>query len=1006
MAPLSVAQGERVTVRDRPWRVARVQEIAADRSLIEVEALDGFEPRRLSIVSPPEEIVVLGPEVPRLDAAGFESFPAWSRLHRLIAAVAVRETGVLSGARFGRVQVEAYQLAPALRLLAKPRPSLLVADDVGLGKTVEAGLALLELMARGRASRVLVVVPPGLIDQWREELHEKFALGFSLIENAAGLARVQSYLPAGVSPWDALPRVLTSIDYVKKETVRSRALRKRWDLVIVDEAHALAESGTPRNPYRTQRTRLGAALRDATRGLLLLTATPHNGYAHSFRSLLELVEPTAAALEGEEGQIRRRVASAMIRRMKSQIHRRAAGGGEEAVFPRRTVQGIPVAEPDSDDAALLRDIGSYCSRTARNARGEENEDLVSFAMQIVKKRALSSRRALETTLEHRIQALRKEEAREAPPPAAELRDLQADLPIGEAAAERTARRLLRSAIPTEERRRKAELRALNQIRRRLRKLTGPDPKVEALLREISLILQADPSEKVIVFTEYRDTLDALRERIETTPELTGRCVVLTGGRTRRQRLRTLAAFEDSGTRVLLATDAASEGLNLQRTCRRIIHFELPWNPNRLEQRNGRVDRYGQTRPPIIGYLYFPASPEEDVLHQLVEKIERMHDDRVSTPDILGVLSGAGEIERGLVDLDPAAADVDTGKRSLVRLFDDRTGEFARSVQPLLTVGEEATREQRGLLDLLDSAEPLMADDGELEELLRGVLGRVAFEATEQEHVYRLAVPLAYRGPGVAAAYPAATFRRSVAVRRKADEVEYLTPVHPLVREVAAGARRRLVQVYTDTRGLPSRRLAARRTRDGGPSAVFTFLATINGGAGLLEEHVLAVQLDLDGAVAGTPEQALALATDAAPAGEVRPEEVIEVFRDVFVDLSEAAAAAARDWVSARTSALRGRRAEQAGALRADLERDLADRLREIDEEEQRARGLVDETSGQRRLFSDEERTAYGFGARRAAAEAQGAARRDEIARFERIEDPAGPRSMGVLFLLPDVGATT
>jgi hypothetical protein len=180
-------------VRDRAWRVARVQEVAGDRTVLQVEALDGCEPRRLSVVSPPEEIVPLGPEAPALDAACFDSFPAWSRLHRLIAASAVRETGVLSGARFGRVQIEAYQLAPALRLLAKPRPSLLVADDVGLGKTIEAGLALLELMARGRASRVLVVVPPGLLDQWREELHEKFGLAFTLIENATGLARVGFY---------------------------------------------------------------------------------------------------------------------------------------------------------------------------------------------------------------------------------------------------------------------------------------------------------------------------------------------------------------------------------------------------------------------------------------------------------------------------------------------------------------------------------------------------------------------------------------------------------------------------------------------------------------------------------------------------------------------------------------------------------------------------------------------------------------------------------------------
>lgn len=175
-----------------------------------------------------------------------DSFASWAGAHRILGATLVRETGLLTGARFGRVALEAYQFAPTLRLLAKPRPSLLIADDVGLGKTIEAGLAMLELMARGRAARVLIVTPPGLLDQWQEELEERFGLRFVVIENGAALGRAQGDLPAGVSPWDALPRVLNSMDSIKKETVRGRALRKRWDLIIVDEAHALSESGTPR----------------------------------------------------------------------------------------------------------------------------------------------------------------------------------------------------------------------------------------------------------------------------------------------------------------------------------------------------------------------------------------------------------------------------------------------------------------------------------------------------------------------------------------------------------------------------------------------------------------------------------------------------------------------------------------------------------------------------------------------------------------------------------------
>ncbi len=319
---LAVAVGDRVRVRDRVWRVARKTTLPQAQVVLEIESVGADAAEHLSVVAPPEEVERLPGEALQFDARGFDAFLPWSANIRLLAATLTRETGLVTGARFGRVALEAYQLAPVLRLLAKPRPSLLVADDVGLGKTIEAGLAMLELLARQRVQRILVVVPPGLLLQWKEELFEKFGFEFTLIENATGLAREQARLPAGASPWDMLGRVITSIDFIKKETIRKRALRKRWDLVVVDEAHSLAESGTPQNPYRTQRFRLGVALRENTRGLVLLTATPHNGYPHSFRSLIELVDPTAATLSGASEALRRRVAGAMVRRLKSQIRRR------------------------------------------------------------------------------------------------------------------------------------------------------------------------------------------------------------------------------------------------------------------------------------------------------------------------------------------------------------------------------------------------------------------------------------------------------------------------------------------------------------------------------------------------------------------------------------------------------------------------------------------------------------------------------------------------------------
>lgn len=991
--------GDHVFSRGRPWRVREARLLGQGRSSVELEALDSESPPSLTLLSPPDAVEVLESSGLELHARAFESFGAWSAAHRILAASLVRETGLLSGARFGRVALEPYQLSPVLRLLAKIRPSLLIADDVGLGKTIEAGLILLELMARGRVRRVLVAAPPGLLDQWQEELHERFALDFTVLENAAGVAREQTNLPAGVNPWDALPRVLTSIDFLKRETVRNRALRKRWDLVIVDEAHALAESGTPANPYRTQRHRLGQQLRESSRGLVLLTATPHNGYHHSYRSLLELVDPTLATFEGDRRDVERRIEQARIRRMKRQLKRRTEDGREEPVFPERHVTGIPVRDLEPGERELLAEVARYCSGTARAAQGSEDEDLVTFAMQIVKKRALSSRKALETTVQRRLEALQKEAAREAPPERAEIRDLQAGLPQSEITAERIAERVLRSAIPADEKRRKSEVKALKAIQKRLKALPPRDPKLEAVLAEIHRVLAEDADEKLIVFTEYLDTLTALVERFDADPALKGRYVRLQGGLSRKQRTDRQKTFEESGIRVLLATDAASEGLNLQQRCRRILHVELPWNPNRLEQRNGRVDRYGQTREPEIRYFFYPDSPEERVLDQLVGKLEKMQKDRVSTPDVLGVWMGNGELERGLTELGAEGADTHERMAQLIHTFEDRTAEFIRDVQPLVAAGDDESGEMQQILSLLDHAEPLATDSGALERAVRETLGPSAFFAGPEPGTYRIEVPPAFRGPGVRPVYPAATFDRRIAARFKAEEVDLLTPLHPLVEALVADARRRFLQVYPDCRGLQPRRLAASRIAHGEPASIlFTFLVRLSGGGDLAEEHLLAVRIGTDGGRLGDPIGNLAVLNCEEP-GEVSPQAVLERFGTVFETTAAAARGEAVAWAHQRAEDLRGHRRNQAARLRRELETDLADRLREIDLEESRARTVADK-AGQQYLFETAD-PRISFEARRKGAQAQAAERRQEIDAYEQIDEPADPRWLGALFLVPE-----
>jgi len=892
----------------------------------------------------------------------------------------------LAALHAGRVQLEPYQLVPVTRLLAGPHRNLLIADDVGLGKTIEAGLCLVELMARGVGRRALLVVPPGLLDQWVEEMQRRFGLAFKAIADSASLDHAQTALADGVSPWAFHDRVITSTEYLKRPEVHAAALRRPWDVVVVDEAHYLAESGSPASPYSTRRTRLGRVLRAATRSLLLLTATPHNGYRHSFRSLLELIEPTDATLEGDPAAVRQRVGRAMVRRLKPQITRSAADGTRGPAFvPRAPVERIEVACETADEREVFALVSRYCTRTVAAAAGSVESDLVSFAMQIVKKRMLSSRLALARTVAHRLDAL-KEGAKQAAgnegPSRAEVRELQGDLPLPEREAERIVERVLRSAVPPDARRRNAEKRQLQEIRRALERVANrPDPKVERLVADLRARVLAESGEKAIVFTEYRDTLEAIRQAFAAAPELASAWVELPGGLTARQRRERIAAFAAPECRVLLATDAASEGLNLQRYCRRLYHVELPWNPNRLEQRSGRIDRYGQRRTPQVAYLFYADSPEDRVLDRLVTRIGQMQTDRVSTPDILGLVEATRLPERLLAigrdeDAEEAAA-------SLVRVFDEEHGAFLRDVAPLLAAGAA----DEGALDA-SSADPMLADDLEFERAMLRALGPGA-RPTGRSGEYRVTVPIALQGAGVPADFPALTFRRSVALADGMEATECVHRLHPLARAAAADARATLLAGVPGVVLPPC--LAVRRLAGagGGAFAVFTF---VDRGAHP-EGALLAVGVDADGDDIAPDVVARALAGDDRP-GEVSWPECEQAFATAFPVLRAAAERAAAATLAERTAAERRRRAAAGVQLRAEIEAYRRDRVAELAREEAAERaGTRDQTDLFRATSTD-------WDARRAAVATTADTRLRDLAAWEAVPDAPPPEPLGVLLVFP------
>ena len=953
-----------------------------DRSLLRLEDPDSGD--TIDVLCPPDEYAPVAEPSPALLKSALTPLAIWQSLHQTLV-LRSPPAGRYAAFHACRIVPEPYQFAPLARLLADPRRSVLIADDVGLGKTIEAGICLAELIARGVGRRILLVVPPGLIPQWLDEMWDKFGLRFTPIENSASLDRAQTAVSEGIQPWAYFDRVITSTEYLKRRDVHAAALAQPWDVIVVDEAHYLAESGTPANPYSTARARLGPKLRSAARSLILLTATPHNGYRHSFRSLLELVEPTDASLHGRTEDIQRRVGRSMIRRLKSQILKSAPDGNCEPAFPvRLPVQRVEVTGLNGDEREIFALVASYCSKTLAAAAGSDEADLVSFAMQIVKKRMLSSRAALTQTIKNRLEAVTARKPEE-PPARAELRELQSDVPLSENTAERIANRILRAGVSRDLKRREAEKKQLKAIERLLQRVADlPDPKVTALIEDLAREVLPLAGEKAIVFTEYRDTLNALREALARHDGFRNSFVELTGGLSPAQRKARIAGFHAPECRLLLATDAASEGLNLQKHCCRLYHVELPWNPNRLEQRNGRIDRHGQTRPPIIKYLFYPDSPEDRVLDRLVQRIGQMHDDRVSTPDILGILEGS-RLDAVLGSVDSLQA-AESAASSLLRVFEDRQRQFVADVAPLL-LGAWASNDDLPFATAV-SADPLLEDDTDFERLMIEAL-RGGLAAGPLPGTWKIAVPRHLQGAEVEPRYPCATFRRSVAVQFPATEVEFVHRLHPLFRALSEHALRELT-LAPPSNGSATRIAVRRHPLATAPFALFTFLELRSDAPG----RVLAVAVDAAGKLLPQSTADAVLAADTAAAGDV-PWPVCErTFAAVFETLQRKASDEAHAHLRQLADAERVQRAQAASVMREEAALYRVDRLAEIDLDERLEKaGAADQLP----LFRE---AVTPWRARRAAVDTHYTRRLDEIARFEQVRDPDPPQPLGALLVFP------
>ncbi len=508
----------------------------------------------------------------------------------------------------------------------------LLADDPGAGKTIMAGLLVKELMLRGDLERCLIVVPANLAEQWQDELFEKFQLRFDVV----GRGEIEQSL---TNPWDEKPLVISRIDLMKQEDNLERLRQAQdWDLIVVDEAHKMSATfGTKGEVDETQRYRLGKLLSRKTRHFLLLTATPHRGKEEDFQLFLAL-------LDGDrfEGRYRDGVHQAdysdMVRRLMKEDLVDFDG---RPLFPER--RAYTVTYPLSAlEAQLYVEVTRYVqeemSRADRlaeqSAEGRRRRTNVGFALTMLQRRLASSpeaiyqslvrrRKRLEQRLEEERLRKRAEDEIELPVMAGELdeEDLE-DLPedeveqiVDQASAARTVAELEREI---------ESLKRLESLAREVRR-NGTDSKWVELGRLLQDRAEMfDPQgkrRKLVIFTEHRDTLNYLVNRIQTM--LGGRTnavVQIHGGMSRNERRNAQNAFlNDPEVEILVATDAAGEGINLQRA-HLMVNYDLPWNPNRLEQRFGRIHRFGQREVCHLWNLVAHETREGQVFQTLLDKL--------------------------------------------------------------------------------------------------------------------------------------------------------------------------------------------------------------------------------------------------------------------------------------------------------------------------------------------------------------------------------------------------
>ena len=533
-----------------------------------------------------------------------------------------------------------HQITAVYDTMLNRRPlRFLLADDPGAGKTIMAGLLIKELIIRGDIARCLIVAPGGLVEQWQDELDEKFSLAFDIMTN-------EGLQAARTGNWfQEHSLCIARLDKLSRnEDVQAKLSSLDWDLIIVDESHKMSASYFGSEIKYTKRFKLGQVLSRCTRQFLLLTATPHNGKDEDFHLFLSLLDGDRFEGKPRDGAHVADVSDVMRRMVKEQLVTMEG----KPLFPERFAYTVDYTL-SAEEADLYRHVTEYVREGFNNAdklNNEKRKGTVGFALTLLQRRLASSPEAIYQSLRRRLERLedrlREEKllrrgsatatTRLADSPDLSEEDIEDLDEAPEAELEQAEEKIVDQSTAAqtiaELEKEIAELRSLGQEAARLRR-SGKDEKWQRLSETLQLPDMFDANKnrrKLVLFTEHRDTLNYLAERLADRLGNQNAVVIIHGGTPRERRRQIQESFEnDPEVLVLLATDAAGEGINLHRRANLMINYDLPWNPNRIEQRFGRIHRIGQREVCHLWNLVAYETREGEVWHRLLAKLQTQRD---------------------------------------------------------------------------------------------------------------------------------------------------------------------------------------------------------------------------------------------------------------------------------------------------------------------------------------------------------------------------------------------